>query len=118
MDEQNVNSGYVRVFNPFNPGNPYSDVYWTRNKNPDTMVTGQGPQLKASLTQSLQAFPQQFVRVSPTRNTQFFFPSASITPMTLGVAGAPPIGAYQPTAVGSYFTAGTQVNNNINQFGK
>lgn len=117
MDEQNLNNGYVRTFDPRNPGSPYADIYWDRNKNPDTMVTGQGSQLKSSLAQSLQAFPQEFVRISPTRNTLFFFPSAATTPMTLGVAGSPPINAaIQPTAVGRFFTAGSQVNSN-NNFG-
>lgn len=116
MTDYITNGGYVKEFNITNPGNPYSDVYWDRNKNPVELETGKGPQFKASLAQSLAPFPQEFVRISPTRNTHFIFPSASITPMTLGVAGSPPIGAAQTSAIGKFFTAGVQVNN-INSFG-
>lgn len=114
--ENNFTNNYVRVFDPQNPANPYTDVINNRNKNVGE-PPGSGPQLKASLIQSLQPFPQEFVRVSPTRNALFFFPSASITPMTLGVAGSPPIATYQPTAIGNFFTAGLQVNNVNNNSG-
>lgn len=110
MVDYTINGGYVREFSPTTPGNPYSDTYWTRDKNPADNVVGQGPQLKAGLTQSLRPFPKDFVRISPTRNTLFFFPNAASTPSPLGVAGAPPIGVSEPTVIGRFPVAGSQVN--------
>lgn len=114
MDQILPSNNVVRVFDPQNPANPYSDVIYNRNKN-QNVQTGSKELYQQSLVNSLQPFPQEFVRVSPTRNTMFFFPSAAITPMTIGVAGSLPVGAYQPSAIGRFFTAGVQVDK-VNNF--
>lgn len=111
--DNNLTNNYVRVFNPQNPANPYPDIL-SRTKNQYNITTGSKELYQQSLIDSLQPFPQEFVRVSPTRNAMFFFPSAGITPMTIGVAGSPPVGAFQPIALGTFFTAGVQVNTTNN----
>lgn len=105
-----LDNGYVRAFNPTNPSSPYTDIFYNRNKNLGVNESSEA-QYSQSLAQSLQQFPTEFVRISPIRNTMFAFPSTSLSGMTLGTAGAPPIGAEgEPNRIGRINVAGFQVN--------
>lgn len=86
------------------PANPtLAKVFYASNPNPNTKVD-------ASL--QIQQMEVAVLRQGPgNRNTVGDFPIAATTPTTLGLAGAPIVGAtLGPRNIGSVRNAGSQIN--------
>jgi len=96
-----VVGGSITTYTP--PDSSMSKVYYATNLNPNTKIDSslQVEQMKVAV---LRQNPEN-------RNVTGVFPVAAMTPTTLGLAGAPVVGAVlAPNAAEVFRTAGSQIN--------